>query len=69
MKVGCNYVDGICTSCRAPFTYVPESKSCIIDGCLTYFLGGCSQCENKYTLLYNKCKLPNCLTSMNGKCL
>lgn len=69
IKVGCNYVDGICTSCRAPFSYVPSTQSCIIDGCLTYFLGGCSQCDSKYTLLYNSCKLPNCLTSSNGKCL
>lgn len=69
VKVGCNYIDGVCTSCRAPFTYVPASKTCVIDGCLTYFIGGCSQCDARYTLLYNSCKLPNCLTSNNGKCI
>jgi hypothetical protein len=25
MKLGCNYVDGRCTSCRSPFIYVPSS--------------------------------------------
>ena len=69
MKVGCNYVDGRCTSCRAPFMYLPESESCFIDGCLEYFIGGCSKCETLYSLLYNSCKLPNCLISKNGKCL
>jgi hypothetical protein len=69
LTVGCNYNDGICTSCRAPFMYVPATKTCIIDGCLSYFIGGCSQCDSNYTLLYNSCKLPNCLTSSNGKCL
>jgi hypothetical protein len=69
LKVGCNYVDGICTSCRSPFTYVLSTKSCVIDGCLSYFIGGCKQCDTNYSLLYNSCKLPNCLTSSNGKCL
>ena len=69
MKLGCNYVDGRCTSCRSPFIYVPSSESCIIDGCLQYFVGGCSQCDKSYALLYNSCKLPNCLVSSNGKCL
>lgn len=41
VKVGCNYVDGVCVSCRAPFTYLPASQSCAIDGCVSYFLGGC----------------------------
>jgi len=69
LKFGCNYVDGRCTSCRAPFTYVPSAESCEIDGCLEYFLGGCSKCASDYSLLYNTCKLPNCLISKNGKCL
>ncbi len=69
VKVGCNYIDGRCTSCRAPFIYIPNSESCEIDGCLSYFVGGCEKCENGYTLLYNSCKLPKCLISKKGKCL
>lgn len=67
-KFGCNYIDGKCVSCRAPFNYVPETQSCEIDGCLTYFLGGCSQCSANYDLRYNSCKLPNCLISHKGHC-
>ncbi len=69
MKLGCNYVDGICTSCRSPFNYEPQSQTCVIDGCLSYFVGGCSQCDSSYKLLFNSCKLPNCLISKNGKCI
>ena len=69
VKFGCNYVDGRCTSCRAPFMYVAETESCVIDGCTSYFLGGCKQCQEGYSLLYNSCKLPNCLISKNGKCI
>ena len=68
-KWGCNYVDGRCTSCRAPFVYVPSTESCEIDGCLSYFVGGCKSCDTGYKMLYNTCKLPNCLISKNGKCL
>lgn len=69
VKIGCNYIDGRCTSCRAPFIYIPTSESCEIDGCLSYFVGGCEKCENEYTLLYNSCKLPKCLISKKGKCI
>lgn len=69
LKLGCNYVDGRCTSCRAPFIYVPATESCEIDGCAQYFVGGCEKCVSGYALLYNTCKLPNCLISKNGKCL
>jgi len=49
--------------------YTPESESCQIDGCLTYFIGGCNKCTDGYNLLYNSCKIPNCLVSKLGKCL
>ena len=68
-KFGCNYVDGRCTSCRAPFDYIPATESCEIDGCLSYFVGGCKSCNSDYSLLYNTCKLPNCLISRNSKCI
>lgn len=32
-------------------------------------MGGCEQCSSGYSLLYNTCKLPNCLLSKAGKCL
>ena len=69
LKLGCNYVDGRCTSCRAPFVYNATLESCSIDGCLTYFVGGCQSCAPSYALLYNSCKLPNCLVSKEGKCV
>jgi hypothetical protein len=69
LQLGCNYVDGRCTSCRAPFVYVPATSSCAIDGCLSYFVGGCQNCSTGYSLLYNSCALPNCLLSKSGKCL
>lgn len=31
-------------------------------------MGGCQTCYEKYTLVYNYCKLPNCLVSSNGIC-
>ena len=65
---GCNYVDRKCVSCRAPFAYNSTSQTCQIDGCLTYFLGGCQKCDAGYDLRYNYCKLPNCLVSNKGHC-
>ena len=32
-------------------------------------MGGCSKCASSYDLLYNTCKLPNCLISKEGRCL
>lgn len=67
-NLGCNYIDGRCASCRAPFEYNPKDESCQIDGCLTYFIGGCKSCDTGYDLRYNTCKLPNCLISYKGHC-
>ncbi len=65
---GCNYVQGICASCKTPFDYNPQINSCFIDGCQQYYLGGCQTCYQNYTLIYNYCKLPNCLVSSNHVC-
>lgn len=67
--LGCNYVDGLCTSCKTPFVYNKDSATCFIDGCKQYFFGGCEICQDGYELRYNSCKLPHCLVSSNGKCL
>ena len=67
-KFGCNYVDGRCVSCRAPFEFNPVEESCQIDGCLDYFFGGCKECDAGYNLRYNSCRLPHCLISHKGHC-
>jgi hypothetical protein len=67
--LGCNYIDGICTSCRTPFIYQRQTATCLIDGCQKYFFGGCETCAQPYELRYNSCKLKSCLVSRNGSCL
>lgn len=65
---GCNYINGSVVSCREPFVYNPNTKTCVIDGCAEYFDGGCKTCPAPYLLDYNNCKLPNCTRSINGVC-
>ncbi len=68
-KPGSNYINAEVVSCREPFTYNPETKSCEIDGCEEYFDSGCKVCAKLYKLDYNNCKLDRCIKSFRGKCL
>jgi hypothetical protein len=31
---GSNYLNGAIVSCRTPFTFLPDTKTCVVDGCL-----------------------------------
>lgn len=66
---GANYINCTIVSCREPFSFNPNSKTCEIDGCAEYFDGGCKTCPAPYILDYNNCKLPNCTKALAGVCL
>ena len=65
---GCNYDNGVCISCNAPFTFT--DGRCTIVGCQTYTDNGCYACSYPFQLT-NKaiCEIPHCNAYSNGLCI
>jgi hypothetical protein len=66
MLPGCNYTNGKCASCYAPF--VIKNQTCQILGCNKYCNQGCLQCDTTYTLTNFTCEINNATCSQGTAC-